>query len=113
MYVITVELHPGGDEEQAEVVATGKICNLREHEPGSPLGNFHAFFEANEVPASEPAPYAPDDERRTWHLTGSGVTKDYPRRQGGVWDLIATMLQEAGKGRPIVHGGLTLSDIGR
>jgi hypothetical protein len=115
MLKITVELAPHGDEAAAEVIAFAKVCNLRRHEPGSELGSYHAYFEAHEVPRSEPGPYMPDDPRRTYHKVGDAIVEDYPRREGSVWDLIATMLDGAGFGRPdqpVVHDGLKLSAIG-
>lgn len=98
MYVIRVEEHPGGDETKARQIALGKVCNLRTHEPGSPLGDFHAYFEANEVPRSEPKPYTRDDLRKTYHSMGSAVVEDFPRFDGSIWDLIATMLRASGIG---------------
>lgn len=90
MLKITVEELPHGDETAARVVAEGRICNLRQHPPGSPLGDFHAFFETD---------YTDDDENRHT-LVASTYTKDFPRREGTVWDLVATMLNEGGLGRP-------------
>jgi hypothetical protein len=113
MIEITVTYLPHGDESAAEPVGFARICNLREHEAGSELGSFHAYFEANEPPmASQAPPYLPDDPRRTHHKVADAIVRDYPRREGSVWDLIAAMLAEAGRGRPVRHGGLTLSTIG-
>lgn len=101
MLRITVELLPHGDESQARVIGTAKVCNLRRHEAGSPLGSYHAYFEANEVPmASNEPPYLPDDARRTYHTVGSSVIEDFPRFTGSSWDLIASTLQAAGRGWP-------------
>jgi hypothetical protein len=112
MLRITVELLPGGDESRPEVVAHGRICNLREHPPGSDLGNFHAYFEANEVPQTEPGPHSkPGDPRATYHTIGTGVTRDFPRYDASVWDLVCEMLQQSGRGRPVRHGGLMLKDV--
>jgi hypothetical protein len=112
MIQITVSYLPHGEEDKAEPLGFARICNLREHEPGSDLGNFHAYFEANEPPmASSPPPYLPDDPRRTYHKVADAIVVDYPRREGSVWDLIAAMLQQAGRGRPATRSGLTLADI--
>jgi len=102
MFRITVELLPHGDETKAKLLGIGKICNLRRHEPGSPLGTFHAYFEANEVPmANNPPPYLPDDPRRSLHhLVGDCIVEEFPRYEGSIWDLIATALTKAGRGWP-------------
>jgi hypothetical protein len=92
MLRITVEYLPHGNESKAEVVAHSRVCNLREHPPGAPLGNFHAYFEANAV--------APRESEVTWHKVSDAIVKDYPRREGGVWDHIAVMLRAAGFGWP-------------
>jgi hypothetical protein len=100
VYRITVELLPHGDESKAEVVAQGKICNLRRHEPGSPLGTFHAFFEANAVPERDRPAFSADELEPTYHTIGDCVLEDYPRSEGNVWDLVASTLHASGRGWP-------------
>lgn len=113
MLRITVELLPHGDEDAAETIAFAKICNLRKHEAGSPLGDYHAYFEANEVPmASNPAPYLPDDPRRAYHCVSTAVVEDFPRFEGSVWDLIATMLEASGRSRPAAPTTAALAALG-
>lgn len=92
MLRITIELLPHGDESRATVVAHSRVCNLREHPPGSELGNYHAYFEANER--------APREDVPTWHKVGNAIVKNYPRHEGSVWDHVATMLEAAGFGWP-------------
>ena len=98
---LTLDWLPDGDETKPEFVGHARICNLNEHEHGSPLGSYHAYFEANEVPmASNEPPYLPEDPRRTFHGVSTAVVKDYPRFQGSTWDLVATMLTASGRGWP-------------
>ena len=114
MYVVKVELWPGGDESKAEQIAEGRICNLRQHEPGSPLGNFHAYFDATAVPEKPEPPQHVDELEPAYHTVGNTYLTDYPRREGSVWDLIAAALLSAGRGRPVQPTkGLTLADIPR
>lgn len=114
MLRITVEYLPHGDEASPVVVGRAKVCNLRKHEAGSELGDFHAYFEANEPPqASEYPPFMPDDPRSVWHTSHDAIVSDYPRRMGGVWNLIGACLVQAGATAPVVHGGITLEAAGR
>lgn len=104
MLRITVELLPQGDESRAEVIATARICNLRHHPAGSSVGDYHAFFEANEVPDDEARgaikrPPFEDTLRRTDHLVASTYAYDVPRFKGSVWDLVAALLEAGGRGR--------------
>ena len=107
---IRVDWLPEGDETKAEELAHGRICHLRHDERTADL---HAYFEADEVPmASNEPPYKLDDPRKTYHCVSTAVVEGYPRFQGSVWDLIATMLTESGRGRPAQPTrGLMLSDI--
>lgn len=103
MLRITVELLPHGDESRAETIATARICNLRHHPAGSEVGDYHAFFEANEVPDDEARgaikrPAFEDKLRRTDHLVASTYANEVPRFKGSVWDLVAIMLDAGGRG---------------
>lgn len=106
MLRITVEIAPGGDFTRAKKVAEARICNLGTQPAPFELGDYHAFFEADEVPddaargvLDRPAFY-PDQARKVEHLVSSAYTYDYPRLKGSVWDLIADLLSKGGRGRP-------------
>lgn len=106
MWRLQLDWLPGGDETKAEPLGHARICNLNKHETGSPLGSYHAYFEADEVPmASNEPPYLPNDPRRTYHCVATAVVEDYPRFAGSAWDLIATMLQASGLGHPAMKAG--------
>jgi hypothetical protein len=80
MFQLTLEYLPHGDETKAEKIGFARICNLRQHEPGSDIGSFHGYFEvegARQIDA---------------------FIKDYPRKQGTPWDLIAVLLRASGAG---------------
>lgn len=114
MFVIKVELWPGGDESKAEQIAEGRICNLRKHEPGSDLGSFHGYFDATAVPELGREPFSADELEPAYHTVANGYVDDYPRTLGSVWDLVATMLEAGGARHPHADkptAGLTLADI--
>lgn len=85
------------DEEGSapEFVAAGRICHLYPEEAGGDLRAFHSYWEVEPNPRS-----SFDREAHVHHLIGSSVVKDYPRREGSIWDLVATMLTESGRGWP-------------
>jgi hypothetical protein len=85
------------DDEDSEPqhVAHGRICHLNPEEAGLPLRSFHAYFEV------EPNPSSTFDHPHAIHkLVGTAVVEDYPRLEGSIWDLVATMLIHAGRGWP-------------
>jgi len=113
MLRITVEVLPGGDEAEAYEVARARICNLRHHEHGSPIGDYHGAFEAIEPPMrSELPPYevglgaGPRDPRATDHGVASTYVSGWPRFAGSVWDLIAALLEAGNRGWPMVAWSL-------
>ena len=109
---VRVDWLPDGDESKAEPLAHGRICHLRKDER---TADFHAYFEADEVPidSNEP-PYLLDDPRKTFHCVSTAVVENYPRFQGSIWDLLAKMLTASGRGEPVTPTvGLRLSDIPR
>ncbi len=80
MFHLTLEYVPHGDESKKETIGFARICNLREHPPGSDLGSFHGYFEVEEI-------------RKI-----NAFVKDYPRKEGTPWDLIAALLLAGGAG---------------
>jgi hypothetical protein len=78
MLRVTVELLPHGEEAKAEVIGKAMICNLMKHEKGSELGSFHGHF-------------ATDGKQEI-----NAFAEDYRRHEGTPWDLIGTLLQNAG-----------------
>ena len=84
------------DDEQAvpEFVAHGRVCHLDDRH-GADLRDFHSYWEV------EPNARSSFDHPQAVHkLVGSSVVENYPRRQGSIWDLVATMLTHAGRGWP-------------
>lgn len=49
---------------------------------------------------SNDPPYLLDDPRAVHHCVSTAVVKDFPRFDGSIWDLVATMLTESGRGWP-------------
>jgi len=97
---ITIDWLPDGDETRPEFVAHGRICHL-DQEHGAERRSFHAYFEATEPPMkSNDPPYLLDDPRAVHHCVATAVVEDYPRLDGSIWDLVATMLVHAGRGWP-------------
>lgn len=83
------------EDATPEFVAHGRICHLNPEESGLPLRSFHSYWEV------EPNPRSTFDHPQTTHkLVGSSVVQDYPRLEGSIWDLVATMLTHAGRGWP-------------
>ena len=74
MLKLTLELLPHGDEDKAQVIGESRICNLMEHDPGSPLGSFHGWFRL-------------DGEREL-----NAFVKDFPREDRTEWELVAELL---------------------
>jgi hypothetical protein len=77
MLKLTLELLPHGDEEKAEVIGEARICNLMEHEPGSPLGSFHGWFRL-------------DGQDRELNA----FVKDWPRQERTEWELVSALLAQ-------------------
>jgi len=93
---ILVDWLPHNDESRAQPLAHGRICHL-DHEEGSATSDMHAYFEVS-IPEGW---QLLDDEPGSVHRSvGTAIIKDYPRFKGSLWDLIATALIEAGRGRP-------------
>jgi hypothetical protein len=83
MYRVTLEELPHGEEAKAHVIGKAMICNLMMHEKGSELGSFHGHF-------------ATDGGQEI-----NAFAYDYRRREGVPWDLIGTLLQNAGHGAKV------------
>jgi hypothetical protein len=79
MFHLTLEYVPHGDVTRKEVIGFARICNLREHPAGSELGSFHGYFEI-------------EGERQL-----NAYVKDYPRKEGTPWNLVATLLRALGR----------------
>jgi hypothetical protein len=83
------------EESKPEPVAHGRICHLEPEEAGLPLRSFHSYWEI------EPNPRSTFDHPQSIHkLVGTSIVEDYPRLEGSIWDLVATMLVASGRGWP-------------
>jgi hypothetical protein len=83
------------EESKPEPVAHGRICHLEPEEAGLPLRSFHSYWEV------EPNPRSTFDHPQSIHkLVSTSVVEDYPRFEGSIWDLVATMLVASGRGWP-------------
>jgi hypothetical protein len=83
------------EESTPELVAHGRVCHLDPAEADLPLRSFHSYWEI------EPNPRSTFDYPQATHkLVGTSVVESYPRLEGSIWDLIATMLTHAGRGWP-------------
>lgn len=76
MYRLTLEHLPHGDADQARVIGTASICNQAHHPHGSPIGDFHGWFQAE----------------GTHEI--NGFVNNYPR-DAEPWTLIAALLEAA------------------
>ena len=89
------------EESKPEHVAHGRICHLDPKEVGQPRRAFHSYWEATEPPMKSNAPpYVLNDPRAVHHCVSTSIVEDYPRHEGSIWDLVATMLTHAGRGWP-------------
>jgi hypothetical protein len=86
MFQLTLEYLPHGDESKSQKIGFARVCNLREHEPGSELGSFHGYFEI-------------DGEREI-----NAFVKDYPRTKGTPWHLVAALFEAAEVTRAVASG---------
>lgn len=94
------------EQSKPEFVAHGRICHLDPEQAGLDRRSFHSYWEV------EPNDRSSFDHPQWVHkLVGTSIVENYPRREGSIWDLVATMLTEAGRGWPKqeVDVGLHLS----
>ncbi len=90
MIRITIELLPGGDETQAQVIGSGEITNIATDKTGE-LGNYRyefttpGWYRAGEIDA-------PGD---VW----AGVKCKFPRTRAHVWHLVRECVNDSYKAR--------------